>query len=151
MAIRESSFPQETADVWLVLITIEHSALSIPIRVVNNHESVISAGEEFVGFPFKMTLPSSLEDAPPSGRLVIDNVSQDIVQNIRQINSPASVTIQVIDASTLDIIQFNFPDFQLRDVKANVIQVTGDLTLENFVNEPYPAGTFSPSAFPGLF
>lgn len=146
-----SAFAQETTDVWLVLLTINHSTLSEPIRVVNNTENITSNSELFVGFPFEITLPDNREGAAPSAQLAIDNVSREIGLAIRTMTSAASVTIQVVRAAAPDTIEIEWPYFTLRNVKMNANSVSGDLVFEDFVSEPYPAGRFVPSYFPGLF
>lgn len=151
VALTTSAFAQETTDVWLVLVTIEHADLAAPIRVVNNTEDVVSGGDTYTAFPFEVTLPDSKDDAPDRGRLVIDNVSREIAQAIRSITSPATVTFEVIRAAAPDTIEMTWPFFKLTNVKWDVLQVSGDLTLEDFTSEPYPAGIFSPAGFPGLF
>lgn len=145
-----SAFAQETDEVWLVLITIDHDDLSQAIRVVNNTEDVTSRGDTYTAFPFDITLPDAREDAPPRARLVIDNVSREIAEAVRSISSAASVTLEVIRAADPDVVERSWPFFKLRNVKWDVGKVSGDLTLEDFTSEPYPAGIFSPASFPGL-
>jgi hypothetical protein len=150
-AFKTSAFAADTADVWLVLLTISHASISPSVRVVNNTEAITSNGNEFIAFPFDLALPDSREDAPPRARLTIDNVSREIAQAIRSITSPPTVTIEIIRASAPDTIEASFPDFKLRNVTWDVGKVSGDLTVEDFTSEPYPAGIFSPASFPGLF
>jgi len=146
-----SAFAQETTDVWLVLLSIDHATLDEPIRVVNNTESVTSNGETFVGFPFEITLPDNKDGAPPRAQLAIDNVSREIAQALRTMTSAATVQIQVIRAAAPDTVEIEWPYFTLRNVKWDAAKVTGDLTFEDFVTEPYPAGKFVPAYFPGLY
>lgn len=146
-----SAFAQDTTDVWLILLTIDHSTLSEPIRVVNNTQNITSNSELFVGFPFNITLPDNREGSPPRAQLSIDNVSREIGEAIRLMNSPASVKIDIIRAAAPDTIEIEWPYFTLRNVKWDIQKVTGDLTFEDFSTEPYPAGKFVPAYFPGLF
>lgn len=150
-ALTESAYAQQTADVWLVLVTIDHDDLAEPIRVVANTEDVTSRGDLFVGFPFDVVLPDSREDAPSRARLVVDNVSREIAQAIRSISSAPSVLLEVIRAADPDTVEVSFPFFTLRNVKWDALTVSGDLVLEDFTAEPFPAAVFSPASFPGLF
>lgn len=149
-ALTSSAFAADTADVWLVLVTIDHDDFAEPIRVVNNTENVTSRGELYVGFPFDATLPDSREDASPRARLVIDNTSREIAQAIRSITSAPIVTLEIIRAADPDTVEISLPYFTLRNVKWDAGKVSGDLSLEDFTSEPYPAGTFTPAYFPGL-
>lgn len=151
MTLLSSAFAQETADVWLVLLTIDHPDLSAPIRVVNNKTDITSGGDLFVGFPFDIELPSDAEEEPPQAKLTIDNVSREIGQALRIITSPATVLMELILASDPDTIEVSWPGFILDNTKWDALSVSGRLSTENFTAEPYPAGTFSPAGFPGLF
>jgi hypothetical protein len=150
-ALTASAFAADTDEVWLVLVTIEHADISPPIRVVNNTENITSRSELFVAFPFSITLPDSREDAPPRARLTIDNVSREIAQAVRTITSAPVVTIEVVRAADPDTVEISWPFFTLRNIKWDAGKVSGELTLEDFTSEPYPAGIFSPASFPGLF
>lgn len=150
-ALATSAFAPDTADTWLVLVTIEHADIDPSIRVVCNTENITSRGEEFIGFPFDLTLPDSREDAPPRGRIVIDNASREIAEHVRNTTGAPTVTIEVIRAEDPDTVERSFPYFRLRNVKWDAGKVSGDLTVEDFTTEPYPAGTFTPAGFPGAF
>lgn len=151
VALTTSAFAADTDDVWLVLVTIDHADLSVPIRVVNNTQDVTSRGDTFTAFPFDVSLPDAREDAPPRARLVIDNVSREIAQAIRTVTGAPSVTLEVIRAADPDTVEMSMPNFTLRNVRWDAAKVQGDLVLEDFTAEPYPAGIFSPASFPGLF
>lgn len=146
-----SAFAQDATDVWLVLLTIDHASLSDPIRVVNNTQNITSNGNSFVAFPFEITLPDNRDGAAPRAELSIDNVSREIGEAVRGMDSPASVKIEIIRADAPDTIEIEWPYFTLRNVIMNAQAVSGDLMFEDFVSEPYPAGKFVPSHFPGLF
>ena len=148
--LRTATFAQETDEGLLVLLTIDHEDISPPIRVVNNTENVISRLVTFIGFPFDLALPSSDERAPPVARLTIDNVSREIAQSIRLISTPPSVLIEVVRLTDPEVVEITYPGFKLRNVRWDALTVSGDLVVEDVAQEPYPADTFSPAAFPGL-
>jgi hypothetical protein len=112
---------------------------------------VKSQGEEFVALPFEISLPNEDEDTLPRARLTIDNVSREIIKAVRSINSPAQITIQVVLASDPDTVEAEITKFQLTNVTADALTVQGDLTTEQFDQEPYPAGRFTGAGFPGMF
>lgn len=151
LALTQSAFAQDTADVWLPLLTISHPNISPSIRVVFNTVNITSRGEEFFAFPFDVILPSEQDDAPSRARLVIDNVSREIAQAVRSIRTPPSVLIEIIRAGEPDTVELSWPNFWLRNVTWNAQQVSGELVLEDLVDEPYPASTFTPASFPALF
>ena len=138
------------SDQPVILLKIDHADLSAPILVVNDRVNITSNAQEYVAFPFEIKLPDSLEDAPPRARLLIDNVSREIGQAIRDISTAASVTISVVLRSDPDTLEIEFPTMRLTNVKYDALQVSGDLEFEDLTREPFPARIFSPAEFPGL-
>ena len=145
----ESVFPDSSPDVWLVLLTIDSEGLSSPIRVVNNSENIDSAGETFISYPFDITLPNSNDDSPSSSQLRIDNVDRSLVAAIRTITK-ANVKIQIIRAADPDVIEKEWPKFKLVNIKIDQLVISGDLILNNMVNEPFPSDLMTPVYLPGL-
>lgn len=142
---------QETGEAFLVLLTISHADLAAPIRVSSDAVNTTSRGETYVAFPFDLALPDDNRSSAPRARLTIDNVDRQIVEAMRLIQSPPTVLMEVVLASDPDTVEAEFPAFKLRSVEVDILTVRGDLTIELFEDEPYPAGSFVPSAFPGLF
>ena len=143
------AFSQQS-DLPLVLLKIEHADLATDILVANNNENVTSGGDEYVGFPFDIVLPDSVEDAAPRAKLRIDNVSREIVEAIRTISSPPSVSIKVVRQDSLDVVEYEFVGMILRIADFNALSVSGDLEFEDLTRETYPAYTFNPANFQGI-
>jgi hypothetical protein len=145
-----SSHDQQTEEVWLILLTIEHPDIDPPIRVVNNNENVTSRGDEFIAFPFDIDLPGDDPDQMPKARLRIDNIDRQVVVALRSIDSPPAVTIEVILASDPDTVEIAFEGLTLRNAMYDAQTVTADLAFEAILAEPI-AVTITPQRFPGLF
>ncbi len=148
---KREAFDPETAQSFLMLLTLDHADITPPIRVVNNTENITSRGDEFIAYPFELELPDSVTTSAPKAKLTIDNVSREIAQSIRQITSAPTVLMELIRASDPDTVEVGFPVFTLRDVKWDMLTVSGELVLEDLMTEPFPADQFTPSYFPGLF
>lgn len=148
-ALKQDAWSQES-NLPLVLLEIDHADLAVAIRVVNNKANITSNGEEYVGFPFEIFLPDSKDDAPPQAKLRIDNVSREIVEAIRSISSPPSVTIRIVRQETPDIVEAEFAGMQLRYVPFDALSVEGTLEFEDLTREPYPAYTFNPANYRGM-
>ena len=133
----------------LVLLTIEHADITT-IRLVDNRVDVTSGGDIYTAKAFTVRLPDSLEDAPSGGRLRIDNVNRELGEAMRDISSPADVTIELIRQADPDTIETSWPAMQMTNVRFNFLTVEGDLTFENLSREPNPFMTFSPAEFPGV-
>lgn len=145
-----SAHAQETGEVWLVLLTITHSTLPTPIRVVNNTEDITSRGLLFQGFPFRIVLPGESSDGPVHASLEFDNVERTAIAAIRTTNSPPSVTIEVILASAPDTVELSFAGLQLREANYDALTISGELHFESLMNEPITL-SMTPSRLPGLF
>jgi hypothetical protein len=148
---RQAVFAQETKEVFLLLLTITHAAIPDPIRVANNTQAIISGGETFVGYPFAITLPDEREDGIPQMSLRIDNVSRSIVQALRSITSAPSIQLDVVLADQPDTLEASFTGFTLRRASYDAVVVEGALTLEDVLNQAFPALSFTPSTTPALF
>ena len=146
-----SAFAPETAEVWIPLVTIQHSTLSEPIRVANNLEDITSNGNLFKGCPFEPVFPGDTDDGPPGAKLRISNVSQEIVKVVREIDTPASVDLQLVLASDPDTIEAEYNGLELRDVTGDAGYIEGILGHDDLRLEPFPYEGFSPTYFPGLF
>ncbi len=148
---RQDLFDQETGEAFIILLTISHADLPQPIRVCNDGKDIISNGNTFSAFPFEIALPSDEGDQAPKALLRIDNVDRSIVAAVRSVSTSPDVQIDIIRASAPDDIEVSFPDFTFDNIAYDAFTVSGELTLENFLQEPYPAGVFDPSRFPGGF
>lgn len=152
--LRDAMLAQETGEVLLAICQISHpSILNGPIRVVNNLENLVSDGQTYTAFPFQITIPSDTAEGRPTLRLILDNVDRQMVQAIRNLSPTSTPTVQVdlVLASTPDVIEVSFPNLSLRNVSYDVFTVEGELALNEDDREPFPADTFSPQQFPGLY
>lgn len=151
LTLRQAANAPETGEVFLVLLTIDHPDLPVPLRVSSDGVDTLSRGETFVACPFGLTLPDDGDERPPKARLTIDNVDRAIVKAVRGITTAPRVLIEVVLASDPDLVEASFPDFELQEARFDALTVEGELGLESFFREPYPAQRFTPAGFPGLF
>ncbi len=152
LTFMQAAFAQETDEAPIALITIEHASLSPPIRVAGFDVDVVSGGDTYVAFPFKLTLPTDVENTAPRAKITIDNVDRSIVTAIRNASgAPPTATLEIVLASTPNTIEASFPAFVMRNVSYDALTVEAELTIDVLTGEPFPAGRFRPGAFPGLF
>lgn len=148
---RGAVYAAETAEVFAILLTLAHPDLPEPIRVCDGGSDIVSRGETFIAYPFTLALPEDEEGRSPRARLGIDNVERQIVAAVRNLASSPFVTIEIIRRAAPDVVEARFEDFRFTNISYDSQVVEGDLTVEDFTAEPYPAACFSPSLFPGLF
>lgn len=146
-------FAPQSGVTILALLTITHADIST-IRVVNNTEDVVSGGLTYTAFPFSVVLPPETDEGPQSLKVTVSNVSREIVQAARSIAGSANPA-----QATIHFVAYDDPDTSLLAVTGRKVQnlqydasfVSFDAALEFFTNEPFPAMTFTPGRFKGLF
>lgn len=157
------AFAQETGICPVFLLTITHDGLTQPIRVssdptVRLQETATdviygtrSRGNDFVFFPFRLTLPTDEDDGPQNMQLSLDNVTREYMSILRSISGPPSVTTEIVLSESPDLVEATWPEYLLTEVKYDALTITGTLMLETLYREPFPALAFSPGYFPALF
>jgi hypothetical protein len=159
---RQSAYAQETDEVFVTLITFYSDELEEPVRICDDPTTLLtelgediygieSNGNEFVFMPYEIWLPRDDKTGTVSARISVQNIDRRIVQIARSVTEPVNVKIQCILASDPDTIEIEFDNFQLSNVKYDVMSVEADLTLNYWGLEPFPSWNFTPSNFPGLF
>ena len=141
---------QQTGEVFHVLLTIENSG-GMPIRMTDNTEDVVSRGTTFIAYPFALELPSDEAGNISQARLSIDNVARALVDEVRTLAEPLVLTIEVVAASTPDTVEYSAADYTLKNVTYDALTISGTLTQENYLSEPYPKDIMSAATFPGQF
>lgn len=149
-AAKQAIFAQQTNETFLMLLTISHTDITT-IRAVNNQEDITSNGDLYQAFPFRFTLPSEDEDILPQVTLQIDNVSKLLVAGVRSVASKLNVQLDVILADTPDTIEMGPLSFKMIQVNYDADLLTGTCNFHDILNQPYPAGSYVPPDYPGLF
>lgn len=153
-------FAQEMESVFIVLLTLSSDEMAEDIRVasdpyqlldVANVRGVESNGLEYIFIPFEIVLPRDDSSGTVSASLKIDNVSRQVIAQLRTITKPLNVKIQCVLSDDVDFVEIEYDHFQLSNVRYDVMAVSGQLTLNYWGLEPFPSGRFTPSKFPGLF
>lgn len=160
--LRQAAYAQDTDVAVIVLLTLSNDDMEEPIRVCSapvekftdlgeNVYGVTSNFNRFVFLPFEIELPQDDKTGAVSAKLTIDNVTREIVQYARQTRNVLNVTLQVILSNNLDYVELEYKNFKLRNISYDGLTVSGDLSIDYLGLEPFPAGRFTPSGFPGLF
>ena len=148
--LKEAMASQETGEVLVVLLTINHPNLTQPIRVCSDSVETLSQSRTFIPYPFTFKAPDEAENGPTPARLIIDNVGEIIAESIQLLDSPASVDVEFVLASSPNHIQIAWPTFELTNVEGDELTISGDLTIPGLMTEPV-GGTIDPAGYPALF
>lgn len=144
---------QTTSIAILTLLEITHSSFST-IRIVNNTADVVSNSNTYTAFPFMVTLPADTDQVAISARVTIANVTRLLVSQARTISGSrerALVTITVVDSTDPDTALAQHADLEMVNLSYDADTMTFELSIDNFLTEPFPSATFTPRDFPALF
>lgn len=144
-------YAQETGEAFLQLLTISHSAIATPVRLVNNPSDVTSRGDTYTAFPFLMRFHTDQDSEIPNAELQTDNVSQEIFIALAAITGQATVVAEVVLASSPNTVEYGPMTYKLIGYSGDAAQLTLRLAYEPLTSETYPAGIFNPVDWPGLF
>lgn len=156
-AFRRAIFKPETDEVFLYLLTITHPDLDGPLRFVANSEDIVSRGETYTAFPFTINFPGGGDDQVPSAQVSISPVSDpanpdtDIVLILRNLGSAPKLSLETVLASQPDIVEQSALDLTLTTVDFESQTISGTLSYEDILNEPYPGDSYNPATWPGVF
>lgn len=139
----------EPNEVVIILLTIAHPAIET-IRVTNDNVNVTSQGNTFLAYPFNITLPEDTED-PGAAQLQIANVDRSIIEAVEAMDTPANCIVQVILASTPNVIEYEWSNLVLRSVTADDVTVTAIIGHPVIDSQPYPPMRVTQRDFPGLY
>jgi hypothetical protein len=160
LTLRTALNAQETGEVPVFLLTVTHDDLATPLRFSSDPTSriseeplrygTVSRSDTYDFLPMTLTLPDDSDGTPPAFSITLDNVMRDMIPLLRSVSTPAQVTIELVLASDPDSVEVTWPDFDLVNASYDAGQISIDLAVNSLATEPYPAGTFTPGAFPAL-
>jgi hypothetical protein len=147
----EDLYKESTEIVVHELVTIQHDDLPTPIRLCNNTEKVESRGNDYLPFPFLARIPSTVENEVPKIQIVFDNVSQELLEEIRSITTPPTIDLEVVSSRDANTVEAGPWSFTMKGAQydQNIIEI--ELSYEDYLQEPFPFERFTPINFPGLF
>jgi hypothetical protein len=158
---RNALFAQESGEVPVFLLTITHDELAEPIRLTTDPTErksdtplvyrTMSRGDEYLYAGVDLTLPNDQDKSPPASKLIIANVTRELIPLARSVSTPPQVKIEAVLASAPDDVEMVWPAMDMSNLTYDAAFLQFDLTIDALVTEPYPSGTFSPAYFPGLF
>lgn len=141
---------ESTDQVAIVLLTLSRTDWPEPLRCATEQSDVVSNGLTYVPFPFTFTYPTDGEESQ-TARLEVDNVTRELVDEIRSVTGPIDVRIDIVLASDLNSVVARWDGFQIRNVTIDDTTIAADITYENTDVQRFPKGQFLPSNYPGLF
>ncbi len=136
----------------LILLEINHPALTSPVRVVSDTQALTSNGNLYVAIQFGCELPDDFESQMPRASLWVDNVGRDLMYWIETSGGGAgsTATLSQVMRSRPDLIEWSIT-MNLYNVEADMSRVSADLGFEAFFSRPSVQMAFRPNTAPGVF
>lgn len=148
----QAMLAQETAEVFVPLLRIEHPDLADPILLAYNTEPVVRSDGTYLPYAFSINLPQQVEDETPTLSVTIDNTDLEVNDKIRSLVGQPQVTFSVVLASSPDTVEAGPFAMSLQQATANAQTITGTLGYElDIFAQQVPAQQYLPTSSPGLF
>lgn len=143
---------QDTDEVFLTLLRIEHADLGAPILLAYNTEPVVRTDGTYLPYPFRINLPTQSDEELPEVTLTVDNTDLAVNEKIRTLVGQPDVTFMVVLASSPDTVEAGPFAMKLATASATAESITGTLGQEGDIfSQQVPAQQYLPSNSRGLF
>jgi hypothetical protein len=147
----DSLTSEETSEVYTTLVTVKDNEGTVLARFTDDSVDTTYAGSNFVAYPFSISLPDNQEGRETTAQLTLTNVDRQLIEAVRASTGFLYATLRVVLASDTSIVMVYYPDMEMRRLTYNTDILSGELTYESFLNEPYPKDLMVARHFPGLF
>lgn len=143
-------FNQESDDPFLMLVTLSHPSFST-IYLVNDIVNQFSRGNEYEAFPMTIKLPTDDGESIREASIEFDNVSLELIDELRSVDSPMDINIEMVLASDLDTVQLAFTELKLKGIQYDRNKISAKLYMDSFFDVEMTSEKYSPTTFPGMF
>ena len=142
---------EASSDPMLVLLTIDHTSID-PFYLVNDTVNLVSRGNTYLAFPFKIILPDDADDESTKVcKIEIDNTTLELITALRSITEQLDAKLELVLASSPDTVVMSLPDLKLTSITYNKSTISCILNQEDFLSLEVGVESYVPSVFPGLF
>lgn len=134
------------------LVTITSDADPEPIRATDWAGGIVSQGEAFPHYPFRLSWAGSSKENPfGEGRLTIANVDRRIEDACDAAKDPPEVSLSLVRVAAPDSPEAAIAGARIPSVEGDASQVSAVIRPRSFKQEPACAFIYSPATVPGLF
>jgi hypothetical protein len=112
---------------------------------------VKSNGSDFIFLPMEIGLPTEEEAQAPRCSITLHDVTRYVTPIIRTITAPPPIKMELVLSKTPNIVEVSFDGFYINSFTYNANSVTASLSMIDLEREPFPAHSFTPRYFPGMF
>ncbi len=148
-ALKAQLFAQDSTDPFLTLVTLTNPTFTA--RLVNNSSDIVSNGFTYTAFPMNINTPTDDGDSVRDFTVEFDNVSVDLIANLRSVIGDIGVKFEFILASMPNVIQITYDDLVVRAITYNNKRISAKIVMDNFLAVAMTSERYTPSNFPGMF
>ena len=98
----------------------------------------------------RFKLPDDSDAGPGTMQIEFDNGSA-LTQTIRDIHNLIPFKVEMVMDNARDTVDLVWPEYVLVNIQYNAATISGTLTLDNLVREPFPGLMFTPGTAKGVF
>ena len=146
---REALLRQNTEAVLITLVEVIHETGSF--KFTSDAVATLSRGVTYVPKPFYASGMYYQKGQPAEAMFSVTNVDRSMVYEIRTQTTPMSVTVTVVTAQQPDTVELTYSGLQWRNPTVTGSTASGPLTMEHFLQEPFPGRRMTPARYPALF
>jgi hypothetical protein len=160
--VRQDLERSGSAHALLGFLTVTHASLLEPIRLVSDVFDYELEGVTYLGLPFEYKLVTD-SDRAPTASLTVQNIDRRIGTVLRNTNTRAQLALKILSSADFDLSReprvalgatstiYAFSHFELSDVSANVLEISGTVKLFDPSTEPWPHIRATQTRAPGLY
>lgn len=148
----QAMMAQQTTEVFIPCLKIEHPSFAEPILLAYNTESVFRTDGEYKPYPFQINLPPQNDDEAQSMTLTVDNSDLTLNDAIRTLTGQPQVTFDVVLASSPNTVEAGPFEMSLMSAQATAESIIGTLGTEmDIFSQQVPGQNYIPTNSAGLF
>ena len=140
----------ESEIAWLYLLEISTPGNPV-LRLVNNLEPVVSRGNTYEPYPFRLALPDQQEGQLPKVKIEIDVIAGEIIDAVRGFAEPPIFKVELISTAYPDIPEKTLDFLKLRAVSYDAMILQADMEIQNLMTAKFPAEEYEPVSYPALY
>lgn len=158
---RESTEAEQTDEVFVLMATITHEELAVPIRINSDVVDYLYGGETFYGVAFSASFVSDDEN-PPKAQISIQNVDQRIGDVLLGLSTSPKIKFELLARSDFDdrdprqpIVISPTPEYIatnlfLRNIQCDAMTISAEMQSFDISSEPWPKLRTTPEFTPAL-
>lgn len=134
----------------IVLVTLSPPEYPV-VYLCRNNENIVSRGNTFNHHRMSVEMPDEGNVKESQGKITIDNVSQQLVDAIRNTFGGIPVVLEEVLSGDPDTVITGPFEMVGRNITITRFAISMDLLYEDVLNAAFPKDRFTPSTTPGLF